>query len=419
MKKGVRDEVSLLQEAIALQPELQTIRRQLHQHPELSFQEYDTTAFIIEQLRSIQGLKIETGIEHVGLQTGVIATLSSGEGPTIAIRADIDALPITEDNAVDYASKNNGVMHACGHDAHTTIAIGIAKILAPKMMAGELSGTIKFIFQPAEEDIDQNGLTGSPHLIQAGVLQNVDAAIALHVNPEQPVGEVLLNEGFSMSSVDTFHAKIKGSGGHAAYPHLATDPIWMLGNVLQAIQGIVARKISPLEPSVISVTHVETTPSYNVIPNEVTMQGTIRSYHPIIREQLQQELSNVFKIVHSLGGEYELEIMNGEPVLNNHPVVIKWLENTVKDILPSFTIHKEPYGLGGEDFSHMLLQVPGAMFFLGAKKDDRKNGGLHMPRFDINEDALYYGVAIIGETVCRYLKGQYTFHEKGEDVHAT
>jgi amidohydrolase len=398
---------SFLERAKSVKIDLINIRRDLHRRPELSFDEHETTKYIMKCLEKIEGIDIQTGTEQIGLPTGVIATLTSGEGPTIAVRADIDALPITEENKHDYVSENEGIMHACGHDAHTAIGLGTAMLLAEKMKSGELTGTVKFIFQPAEEDIDEYGLTGSPHLIQAGVLQDTHVALALHVNPEQPVGEVQLNEGYSMASIDTFSAKIKGTGGHAAYPHLGTDPIWMLGNILQAIQGIVARRISPLEPSVISVTHIETTPSYNVIPNEVTLQGTIRSYHPEIREQLILELENIFKLVRSFGGDYQLHIDRGEPVLNNNSTVTKWLENTITDVLPDFKIHKGPFGLGGEDFSYMLNEVPGAMFFLGSKLDDRQNGGLHMPEFDINEEALVYGVTILSETVSRLLQGEY------------
>ncbi|WP_234998513.1 M20 metallopeptidase family protein [Salirhabdus sp. Marseille-P4669] len=415
--------MSFLEQAIEIKKELIRSRRQLHQYPELSFKEFETTAFLVKKLQAIKGMIVLTGVERVGLPTGVIGILSSGNGPTIAVRADIDALPITEENHTNYTSKNNGVMHACGHDAHTSILLGTATLLAEKMRKKELSGTIKFIFQPAEEDIDVSGLTGSPHLIQAGVLNDVDVALALHVNPEQPVGEVLVNSGYSMASVDTFKATIQASGGHAAYPHLATDPIWMLGNLLQAIQGIVARKISPLEPSVLSVTHVETTPSFNVIPNEVTLQGTIRSYNPDIRIKLQEELRNTCHLISVLGGEYKLEINQGEPVLYNHPVVIYWLTETISDLLPNFKINIGPYGLGGEDFSHMLEKVPGAMFFLGAKVDERENGGLHMPQFDVNEEALVYGAAIMAETVTRYLNGNYTLslekEEKGADMHGT
>ncbi|MBB6453498.1 amidohydrolase [Salirhabdus euzebyi] len=399
---------STLHQAIKMKQKLQDTRRQLHQYPELSFQEYKTTKYIQHYLEQIDGMEVVTGTENIGLPTGVVGTISSGSGPNIAIRSDIDALPIYEENEHEYVSKNKGIMHACGHDAHTTIALGVASLLSEKMNAGEIKGTVKFIFQPAEEDMDEEGLTGSPYLINAGVLEGVDAILALHVNPEQPVGEIQLNEGYSMASIDTFDACIKGSGGHAAYPHLSTDPISMLPSVLENIQGIISRRTSPLEPAVISVTSIETVPSYNVIPSEVKLQGTIRSYNPERRNMLKKELQNTLELVKTLGGEYELTIHDGEPALNNHPTITKWFEQTTKDLLPDFHIHHGPFGLGGEDFSHMTEIVPGAVFFLGAKVDNQKDRGLHMPKFDINEDALPYGVTLLSETAIRYIKGLYT-----------
>ncbi|GAA0499769.1 M20 family metallopeptidase [Salinibacillus aidingensis] len=396
-------------EAQAIHDELINIRRNLHRQPELSFKEYRTTEFIKRYLQSIEGLTVHSGKEAIGLETGVVGSISNGSGPTIAIRADIDALPILEENQHEYRSQNDGVMHACGHDAHTTIALGTAKILAQKVRKKELTGKVKFIFQPAEEDTDEKGWTGAPYLVRAGILDDADAAIALHMDPVQPAGTVTINKGYSMASVDTFRASIYGSGGHAAYPQQTSDPIRMLGSILPAIQSISGRTVSPLEHSVLSVTHIGTTPSYNVIPNEVHLQGTIRSYHPDIRKQLKAELEQTLKISQSMGGSYQLDITHGEPVLYNHPAITDWFETTVCDLFPSFTIKHEPFGMAGEDFSHIAETVPSAMLFLGAKIDDQPNRGLHMPEFDINEKALIYGVSILAETACRFLKGSYSF----------
>lgn len=385
---------------------LSKIRRTLHQYPELSFQEFNTADYISSELAKIKGIEVRTGKKDTGLETGVIGVIENGSGPSIAIRADMDALPVLEKNNHSYVSKNHGVMHACGHDAHTTILLGVAKVLAEESMTGQLNGKIKLIFQPAEEDTDDYGYTGSPYMIQAGVLDDVDAVLALHVDPEKPVGEVKLNPGSSMASVDTFEGKIFGSGGHAAYPHLGRDPIWMLGLVLHAIQGIVSRNISPLAPSVITVTHVNTIPSFNVIPNEVMIQGTIRSYDIKVRQKLEQELRQTFQMIEAQGGQYDLNIHNGEPALKNDPIVTKWIKQTICEMLPDFTIHREPYGLGGEDFGYMTEAVPGAMFFLGAGILGRTNSGLHMPHFDIDEQALIYGSAILAETAAKYLRGE-------------
>ncbi|WLR50421.1 M20 family metallopeptidase [Bacillus tianshenii] len=398
----------ILKKAQQLSTELTAIRRHLHQNPELSFQEINTTSTIVQHLQTHSNLTVHYGKDHTGLDTGVIATLNSGKRPVIAIRADIDALPIQELNDTSYKSQNDGVMHACGHDAHTAIGIGAAKILAEIFEEETIDASVKFIFQPAEEDTDEHGSTGSPYLIKAGVLDDVDAVLALHMNPEQRVGEVLLNEGNSMAAIDTFDAVLKGSGGHAAYPQLGTDPVYMLSFVLQAIQGIIARRTSPLEPAVISVTHVETSPSYNVIPSEVHIRGTIRSYNEDVRRELEEELHQALKITHTFKGDYELTVRNGEPALKNHPVVISWLAQTVKDLLPDFHIHKGPYGMGGEDFAYMTQKRPGAMFFIGAGLDEGDEQGLHMPRFDIDESVLVYGAAILAETALRYVKNEYT-----------
>ncbi|MGO4888954.1 M20 family metallopeptidase [Anaerobacillus sp. MEB173] len=378
-------------------------RRHLHKFPELSFNEYKTAEYISRQLRSIEGMSVQTGVAT----TGVVGTLSIGDGPTIAIRADIDALPIQEENDHHFCSENDGVMHACGHDAHPTIALGAATLLADAFKNGEVRGTVKFIFQPAEESTDEHGLSGAPYMIKEGVLEGVDAVLALHMCPWLPVGEVQVNDGYSMANVDVFSGKIFGSGGHGAYPHLGTDPIWMLGPVLQALHGVVARRVSPLEPAVISIGQVHAGTASNIIPTEVSIEGTIRSYSDEARELLAAELRKAFSITENFGGQYELSIENGEPALNNDATVNRWLVTTMNDLYPEMKIHREPFGLGGEDFGYMTREVPGAMFFLGCSLSDGVNRDLHTPIFDIDERCLPIGVSILSETVRRYLQGKY------------
>lgn len=402
---------SILEKAEKLFDKLSYWRRRLHTNPELSFQEHQTTQYIVEVLKTIEGMEIETGVEKTGLETGVIGTLSSGIGPSIAIRADIDALPILEANNHEYASRNEGIMHACGHDAHTSILLGIAHVMGELFKQGELQGTIKFIFQPGEETIDEHGLTGAPHMIQAGVLKDVDSVLALHMSPENPVGEVKIHNGYSMASVDVFEGRIFGTGGHAAYPHLGSDPILMLGPVLQAIQGIV-RRVSPLEPSVVSVTQIHAGTANNIIPTEVMLQGTLRSYDPNVRELLTSELEKAFALVRVLDGDYTLHVNRGEPALKNNATVNQWLAQTIQELYPFCTIKNEPFGLGGEDFGYMSQVVPGAMFFLGCALPDGVNRDLHTPIFDIDERCLPMGVAIMAETAKRYLKGEVGFPKK-------
>ncbi|MEV5039578.1 amidohydrolase [Peribacillus frigoritolerans] len=378
-------------------------RRTFHQHPELSFQEFGTSQLIAETLQKIDGMKVERGI---AVETSVVGTLTSGEGPTIAIRADIDALPITEENTTSYRSKNDGIMHACGHDAHTAILLGVATILADLFKKGEVTGTVKFIFQPAEESTDESGLSGSPYMVQAGIYDKVDAAIALHMCPWLPVGGVQMSDGYSMANVDVFEAKIYGTGGHGAYPELGTDPIWMLGPVMQALHGIVARKISALDAAVVSIGQIHAGTASNIIPTEVLIEGTIRSYTPETRDLLALELKKAISIVEHLGGSFSLNIERGEPALNNSALVNQWITEAMLEIYPEIQITKRPFGLGGEDFGYVTQKIPGSMFFLGCAQKEGVQRDLHTPIFDIDETCLPIGTAILAHTAVRFLNGE-------------
>ena len=378
-------------------------RHTFHQHPELSFQEFGTSQLIAETLQKIDGMKVERGI---AVETSVVGTLTSGEGPTIAIRADIDALPITEENTTSYCSKNDGIMHACGHDAHTAILLGVATILADLFKKGEVTGTVKFIFQPAEESTDESGLSGSPYMVQAGVYDKVDAAIALHMCPWLPVGDVQMSDGYSMANVDVFEAKIYGTGGHGAYPELGTDPIWMLGPVMQALHGIVARKISALDAAVVSIGQIHAGTASNIIPTEVLIEGTIRSYTPEIRDLLALELRKAISMVEHLGGSFSLNIERGEPALNNSALVNQWITEAMLEIYPEIQITKRPFGLGGEDFGYVTQKIPGSMFFLGCAQKEGVQRDLHTPIFDIDETCLPIGTAILAHTAVRFLNGE-------------
>lgn len=375
-------------------------RRHLHQNPELSFQEKNTATFISDNLSKIPGINVQTG---VGYPTSVVGTLSSGNGPTIAIRADMDALPIHESNTNSYKSRHHGVMHACGHDAHTAIGLGVARILSNVFQRKELKGTIKFIFQPAEEHVDESGYSGGAYMVKAGVLDEVDAVIALHMSPEEKIGEVKIHDGYSMANVDVFKGVIHGTGGHGAYPHIGTDPFWMLNHVLQNLYGITGRRITPLEPAVISIGKIQGGMTSNVIPSKVEIEGTVRSYHPRIKNDLRSEIEKSFSIVEKIGGSFHLEWIEEDPALYNNPRINQLFKKVINDKFPSYRIIKEPFGLGGEDFAHMTKKVPGAMFFLGCALEDGKSRGLHTPYFDIDEKALSIGATILSETAMRFL----------------
>lgn len=398
----------IIEQVNELSDKIIKLRRLIHANPELSFQEVKTSRLVVNELENIPGMHIQTGIAN----TGVIGTLSSGSGPTLALRADMDALPIKEANNTDYCSQVEGVMHACGHDAHTAILLGVAHLLGEAFAKKELQGTVKFIFQPAEEDTDDKGLSGAPYMIQAGALDNVDAAMALHMCPWEEVGTIQVNDGYSMASVDVFEGKIIGTGGHAAYPHLSTDPIWMLGPVLQALLGITARKISPMEPAVVSVTQIQAGTASNVIPTEAVIRGTLRSYKPTVREFIIAEVEKAFSLVKTLGGSYTFFAERGEPALNNHAVINQWIKQTATDLWPAMKIKEKPFGLGGEDFGYMTHVVPGAMFFLGCGFQGGEKRDLHTPHFDINEEVLIRGVAILTETIKRVLQGDYELPQR-------
>ncbi|MFT9849389.1 M20 metallopeptidase family protein [Aneurinibacillus sp. REN35] len=400
---------SIVERSEALFGQLIHWRRSIHANPEISYQEFQTSQFVVDVLRTMPGIEIEIG---VGYPTAVVGTLSSGTGPTIAIRADMDALPIMEETGHSFRSQHPGIMHACGHDAHTSILLGAAQLLAERFQKGEIKGTVKLIFQPAEESTDENGLTGAVHMIQAGALDGVDCAIALHMSPENPVGEVQVHEGYSMANVDVFEATIFGTGGHGAYPHLGTDPVWMLGPVLQALHGIVARKISPLEAAVVSVGQIHAGSASNIIPAEVYLEGTLRSYDPVVREQLITEVEKAISIVDVLGGSYRFAVQRGEPALKNDATVNAWLQETLTDLYPGTVIKHTPFGLGGEDFAYMAQMVPAAMFFLGCSPLDGIKRELHTPIFDIDEKCLPMGAAIMAETAVRFLQGTYKLNQK-------
>ncbi len=398
--------MKIVQGAESLFEQLKLWRRYLHEHPELSFQEEQTAKFVENELKKIENIFIETNVGG----HGIVATLTTGQGPTIALRADMDALPIQEENSHDFVSKNEGVMHACGHDAHTSMLLGAVHLLAEQFKEGKLSGTVKFIFQPAEESTDLHGLSGAPYMIKDGVLHNVDAIIALHVCPWHPVGVVQMNNGFSMANVDVFEATIKGTGGHGGYPHLATDPLWMLGAILQTFYGTVGRRISPLDIVAASIGKIEAGAVSNVIPSDVKIEGTLRSYSPEAREKLAEEVENVFKMAETFGGSYEFVLEKGEPALNNDMEVNMIIEQSIKEIYPEMHIHWEPFGMGGEDFGYMTEQIPGSMFFLGCSLDDGLDRDLHTPIFDIDEKCLPIGTAIFVAAVNKFLNREELHH---------
>lgn len=383
----------MLERARDIEEQLVTWRRDIHKHPELGFQEVRTAASVAEELDTLD-YRVQTGVGR----TGVVAERGEGQ-PIVAVRADMDALPIQETNDVPYASEVPGMMHACGHDCHVAIALGVATLLSSE----PFPGTVRLIFQPAEEIEDEEGLSGAPRMIEDGAMDGVDRILALHVDSSRPVGDIGLADGIVSAGVDTFYAGLKGDGGHGAYPHKVVDPIHIAGHVILALHGIVSRKIHPSDPAVISIGSIHGGEASNVIPQQVTMSGTIRYMEKEVQEQLHSEIEHALRISQTMRGDYTLEITTGYPPMINDPAVVDLLEEVVKDLLGAEHVQSGRQEMGAEDFGFFSSLAQGAMFRLGCKieGDERKH---HNPSFDVDEACLPIGAAILAEATLRLLR---------------
>lgn len=373
--------------AKAYAPEFTAIRRHLHSHPELSFQEFETTAFIQQQLTSF-GVSFKAGIAG----TGIIA-LIEGKNPaskTIALRADMDALPITEANDVPYKSLNTGVMHACGHDVHTSCVLGATKIL--QELRGEFEGTIKVLFQPGEEKHPG----GASIMIAEGALENPrpDAILGLHVHPSLEVGKIGFHAGKYMASADEIYITVKGKGGHAAQPHLTVDTILVASQLVVSLQQIISRNNNPFSPSVLSICAFNGGFTTNVIPSEVKLMGTFRAMdetwrfkaHELIRKQ-------AVGIAEALGAEIDIEILVGYPTLYNNEEVTTKARGFATDLLGEEAVGDTEIRMGAEDFAFYSQVVPACFFRLGTGNVARGiTSGVHTPTFDVDEHAIEVGM---------------------------
>ncbi len=397
----------MLKQAQQLKDEMIRLRRDIHQHPELSFQEVRTAQLVADTLAEIGCGDIRTGVGR----TGVVAQIGAENGPTIAIRADMDALPIEEAVDTAYKSQNNGVMHACGHDAHTAILLGVAHLLQQSFGAegDRWHGKVRLLFQPSEEAFDEHGVSGATAMIEDGALVGVDRVLALHVSSTDAAGRLYFHDGESTAAADRFEAWVRGDGGHGAYPHKGSDPLFMLSAILPNLYGIPSRRIDPLEPCVVSLGEIRGGAASNIIPSEVYLQGTIRTMKQTIREQIWAEVENCFKLAAGMGGSYTFRLHKGYPSLYNHPEVNGWMRATARDLLGQQAVIDQPAGMAGEDFAYMAQAAPGAMFFLGAKVEG--GGGHHTPAFAIDEEVLPLGAAVLAETARRFVTGQLESHK--------
>lgn len=385
----------ILERTKAMEAQLIEWRRDIHMHPEMGFQEFRTARLVADTLREM-GIEVETGVA----KTGIVARIGEGR-PAIGIRADMDALPIQEANDVPYASQTPGVMHACGHDAHTAILMTVAKVLND--MKDRPPGEIRFLFQPSEEDEDNERKSGGLRMVEEGALNDLDAVIALHVSSSIPTGQIGILDGYNSAAVDSFKATIIGEGCHGAYPQFGIDPIFILAQVINAIHGIRARRISPVHPTMISIGSVHGGAADNVIPREIELNGTIRSHDDETRHKLWEELEKAFSVARALGGDYKLEIFKSYPSQFNNPEVAGTIRGVAQAVLGENGLYPEELHMGAEDFSYMSRKAPGAMFSLGARLDE-VNRPHHSPIFDLDESAFAAGAAILAETTCKLLQ---------------
>jgi amidohydrolase len=385
----------MLEKARNINEKMSTWRRDFHMHPELGFQETRTAAKIAEILQKF-GYRVRRGVGR----TGVIADIGSGK-PMIAIRADMDALPLQETSQVAYASLSPGVMHACGHDSHIAMALGAADLLSRE----KFPGTVRFLFQPSEEVGDEQGISGAPHMISAGAMDGVEMVIALHVEATAPVGTVRIRSGPASGGVDSWFGEIIGTGGHGAHPHLTIDPFCICAHVILALNGIVSRRIDPFDPAVISIGSLHGGFTENVIPERVKLTGTLRYTEKHVQEQIHTEIRRAFEIARTLGGDYNLKFEIGNGPMINSPVASDLIAAVAVDLLGKEKILPWKDELGAEDFGSYLELVPGAMFALGSGSEHFQCH-LHNPDFDLDETCLPVGAAIFAETALRFLQAK-------------
>ena len=375
-------------------------RRHLHEHPELGFEEVETSRFVAQRLQSLGVEDIRTGIAKTGV-TGLIRG-SQGPGKTVLLRADMDALPILEENDVPYVSQHPGVMHACGHDGHTAMLLGVARLLSEQR--DSFAGTVKLLFQPAEELPPG----GAKPMIEAGVLNDppVDAVFGIHVDQDEPVGKISLAAGPVMAAADRFTILIKGKGGHGAKPQTSVDPIAIGAQIVTALQTLISREYDPVATGVVSVCAFLSGSAFNVIPDTAELRGTVRTFTPENRTMLSERIPELVKgIAAAMRAEAEVHYDFGYPATINDPAMTELVREVVTEVVGAENVIEAEPQMGAEDFSYFLRERPGSFFFIGSKNEERGlTWGHHHPRFDIDEAVLGVGVESLARTALRYLQ---------------
>jgi amidohydrolase len=381
-------------------PDLVAMRRDLHEHPELAYEEVRTSGIVARRLRSL-GLEVQTGIA----KTGVVGLLRGGTaGPgakTLAIRADMDALPIHELNEVEYRSQVDGKMHACGHDGHTAILLTVADILSKRR--AELRGNVKFIFQPAEESIG-----GAKPMVEQGAMEGVNAIIGLHLISDIPLGRIGVRAGEVFASADDYVLTVRGHGGHAASPHEAVDPIVITAHIITALQTLISRETSPFRPSIITIGEIKAGTTFNIIPETSVMRGTVRTFSGEHREYLMRRIADVANgIATTLGGSCDVQWEEGGcPPCYNDPTIAALVRAAAVASVGEQMIDEgeDVMSTGSDDMAEFLQAVPGCYFLVGSRSEEKgTHYQHHHPRFNIDEEALPIGVEILTRAALEYL----------------
>lgn len=379
-------------------PQIVDLRHALHAQPEIALEEHQTAKLVTEYLRRIDGLKIQTG---VGGTTGIKAVLNADRpGPAVLLRADMDALPIQEENAVPYKSQVPGKMHACGHDGHTACLVGTAMVLS--RIVEQLAGPVVFIFQPAEES-----LGGGKILVEAGVMDEpkVGAAFALHGWPMIPAGKIGLCKGWAMAATGGFTIVVKAKGCHGASPHESPDPIVIAARIIDGLQHIAARMISPLQPVVVTVGTVHGGTAVNIIPNRVEMSGTVRAADDGVRAEILRDIVQIStNMAAAFGAEAEVSTREAYPAVYNTPEACDFIAEVADQTLGPGSVVEIGPTMGGEDFAFYLQKVPGALFRLGVDAPNRPRYTLHHAKYDFNDDSLPVGMKMMANLASRWLQ---------------
>lgn len=376
---------TLLQSGKRLEPELVAFRRDLHQYPELSLQESETANKVALQLKQL-GAAIRTGVGGFG----IVAELSGGQpGPLLALRADMDALPIHEESGLEFTSLRPGIMHACGHDAHTAILLGAAQLIARE----KFNGTVRFLFQAAEE-IN----AGAKALIQEDALEGVEEIYGLHNLPTLSAGKTATRRGSLMGSVDRIVIRLEGKGGHGAIPDQSIDPVVCASAIVMALQSIVSREVSPFDPVVVTIGSIRSGEANNVIPHYAEMTGTVRTFNTNVQERMPERIERIVKqIAEGYRCKAELDYIHQVPVLVNHDEPLRHVEAVIDDMIGSSSRVEAAPTMAGEDFSVYLKHVPGCFFWLGSgpREHAEQAYGLHHPKYELNEECIALGASLL------------------------